>query len=150
MKLFPFIALILIFTSTSSFAKVLPANCISINGTVGIDMTNFMLNDLKVKKEDVILEKTKSELLYSNSVGIPLSTYYGEQEKKSEGVNSEDTTTISEYAHTFREDNAKNIIIKFTYENVENKHNVFLASALVNDHDCAVRFNGYLVVKREF
>ncbi len=66
------------------------------------------------------------------------------------GEEGEDKTTVSEYARSFRENNAKNIIVKFIYEDVAHKHNVILGSALVSDDECSVRFNGYLLISREF
>jgi len=42
------------------------------------------------------------------------------------------------------------LTVKFTYFNKDGKQNVFIASALVNDNECSVRFNGYLTVARAY
>lgn len=114
-------------------------------------MTNAMATDFKIKKESLLIDKTKMEVAYTTPVSEPLSMLFGEQEKAaSGGEKSEDKTTAKEYARSFRENHAKNIVVKFTYENVAHKHDVLLASALVNDDECSVRFNGYIVISREF
>jgi len=58
--------------------------------------------------------------------------------------------SLEEYREIYHEGNPRNLIVKVSYENKESKHNIFLASSIVNDDECSVRFNGYITVKREF
>lgn len=58
--------------------------------------------------------------------------------------------STNEYKKIFSQDNAKNLTVKFTYINKNGKQNIFIASALVNDNECSVRFNGYITVARAF
>jgi len=44
----------------------------------------------------------------------------------------------------------KIIVAKYIYRNEKNQKNIFIASSLQNKYECSVRFNGYLIVKREF
>lgn len=44
----------------------------------------------------------------------------------------------------------KIVVAKYTYRNAENKKNIFIASSLQHKYECSVRFNGYLIVEREF
>lgn len=45
---------------------------------------------------------------------------------------------------------AKSITARYTYTNDKGKKNVFIASSLLNNDECSVRFNGYLILSREF
>ena len=58
--------------------------------------------------------------------------------------------SIKDYIDTYTAYNARNLLIKFTFKNKENKEDIFLASAITNDSECNVRFNGYIIIKREF
>lgn len=44
-------------------------------------MTNAMVADFKIKKESLLIERTKMEVIYAGPVSEPLSMFFGEQEK---------------------------------------------------------------------
>lgn len=141
---------LLYFVSVSVLASVSPEECVGVNNVVGMDMYISMVHDLKIDRSTTILSKTKAEIIALSSVNTMLANYYGEEERQRGGKNSDDRTTAKEYAEGFMADNTKNLIIRYTFENRSQKRNIFLASAFVSDTDCAVRFNGYIIVRREF
>ncbi|MDU6410653.1 MAG: hypothetical protein E6560_06745 [Yersiniaceae bacterium] len=140
----------LIFFSFHTFSAVTPSECVKLNNGIGSAMYISMLEDLKIARSNIIKEKTKATIVATSPVTHPLAMVYGEEEKRLSGEHSEDRTTAEEYAQGFMADNSKNIITEYTFENKEGKHNVFLASAFASESDCSVRFNGYIIVKREF
>lgn len=109
-----------------------------------------MTKDLKIDDSVFNIQKTKAEIISVVPVEYELALMYGEKEHRLDGPNSDIVTTADEYAQGFMENNAKNIIVKYTYEDKQGRQNVFLASTFVSDSECLVRFNGYIIVKREF
>lgn len=134
----------------SANAKTNVNECISVKGDVGKAMLISMVEDFGIEKKSVIEEKTKVKIIREIPVSFKLAQTYGLKEKKLSGDNSDDSTTVNEYAHGFMHDNSKNNIIEYTFESNKNKKNIFLASAFISDTYCIVRFNGYILVKREF
>jgi len=138
------------FSAFSAFSAVTPDECIKINNGIGSAMYISMLDDLKLERASINKEKTKAKIVSITPVTYPLAIVYGKEEKRLSGEHSEDRTTAEEYAQGFMADHARNIIAEYTFENKEGKKNVFLASAFASDNDCSVRFNGYIIVKRDF
>ena len=58
--------------------------------------------------------------------------------------------SLDNYIDGYSTDNTEVIIAKYIYHNAKNQKNVFISSSLKNKYECSVRFNGYLIVEREF
>lgn len=144
-----FIAAILLMSSPS-FSAVTPEQCISIEDDVGIASLFSMEEDLNIPPSQIDKGKTKTEILYIEPVTYELALFYGKKETTLSGTNSEDRTTAEQYAEGFMWNNSKNLIVKYNFYNHEGKENILIISAFISDIDCAVRFNGHVVVKREF
>ena len=43
-----------------------------------------------------------------------------------------------------------NLTVRYTYTNANDKQNIFITSALLNNEECSVRYNGWMTVTREF
>ncbi len=145
-----YLLLLLSVFSVNSFAKISIAKCIGTEGDVGKTMLLTMKEDLNIDKSEIIISKTEAEIMSQSPVTLALAKTYGLQEKKLSGKGGDDPTTADEYAKAFMLDNAKNMIIRYTYESKNNMHNILLTSAFISDSECIVRFNGYLIIKREF
>ena len=145
------LTLLLFFLSRSVFSTTIaPTECIKKENDAGDVMYVVMSRDLKLDDTVFDMKKTKAEIIAITPVNHPLALMYGEAQKQLGGVNSEDLTTAEEFAQGFMDNNAKNIIVKYTYEDKQGRRNIFLASTFVSDVDCIVRFNGYIIVQREF
>ena len=147
---FRIIAFSIILFCFNARALVSPEQCITLQNDVGKAMLMTMLEDFGISRDSIIENKTETELISQQPVNHALALTFGETEQRLSGENSDDPTTAEEYAAGFMAKNAKHQLIKYTFENAVRQHNVLLASAFINDEDCAVRFNGYLIVKREF
>ncbi len=112
-----------------------------------MSMTDAMIRDFGIGEQEIVLNSTVMTLIDKNRVTLPLASLYAKQ-----SYNQEATHFLSESELTsiFMTSNSTNIIVKYDYVNHENKHNVTIASLLVNDDECSVRFNDYIVIKREF
>lgn len=147
------IKLTFLFISMISFngiANVTVNDCIGIHGDVGIAMLLSMKEDFNLDNSAFIDVNTRIKIISEEPVTFALAKTYGLQEKNLSGENSEDSTTVDEYAMGFMTNNAKNVIAEYTFENKNKLQNISLTSAFVSDTDCIVRFNGYIIVKREF
>lgn len=113
-------------------------------------MTTTMLEDFKLDRSVLAMEKTVANIITVMPIDNKLAMMYGEMEHQLDGLNSDMVTTAEAYAHGFMQDNAKNVIVKYTYEDHQGRQNILLTSSFVSNSDCRVRFNGYIVVQREF
>lgn len=110
-------------------------------------MMDEMYKSMRINPDTIVREKTRTELLSNNAVSDILATQYAQAEYKNAPHN---WSSFERYKESYTEYNPRNLIIKFTYENKDKKKNVFLVSAFANDYECDIRFNGYIIVKREF
>ncbi|MFH8136144.1 hypothetical protein ABU178_18505 [Pantoea osteomyelitidis] len=118
-----------------------------INRSVGVSMTDAMVEDFGLQESDILLEKTKMTLLERENVTEKMALFFAQEDKKDPGLEHVKLNSLKEI---YKEDNPKNLIIKYEYFNKENKRNILLGSVVVSDAECSLRFNGYIIVKREF
>lgn len=138
----------LVTIATSNAVAVVKSNpCIVPQSSVGISMLNSMDKEMKIDISTILRDKTKTELVMNEPVSHQLAEQFAIIDEKQ---NPNMWLSVKDYINVYSESNARNLIVKFTFENTNRQHNVFLASALVNDNECSVRFNGYIIVKRDF
>ncbi|PLR30108.1 hypothetical protein [Chimaeribacter arupi] len=141
-------ALIIALTLTSSGLGAVEKNpCIVPHASIGIGMVNAMEQDMGIDARILQEDKTSAELIDNTKMTEILAEQFAVNEARREGKG---WLSAEEYKKIYYNDNTRNLIVKYNYENNMGKHNVFLTSALVNDNECSVRFNGYIIVKREF
>ena len=133
--------------SLSALAEVTPESCLNIHRSVGVSMTDSMVKDFGIAPDVLILDKTVMTLIDKNKMTSQLAAHYARQTYLTEPTHF---LPESELASIFAESDSTNIIVKYDYVNQYNQHNITLASLIVNDEECSVRFNGYIIVKREF
>ncbi|QIX94947.1 Shiga toxin A subunit [Cedecea sp. FDAARGOS_727] len=131
----------------SAVAEVKDNPCVVAQSAIGISMLDAMDKDMKIDIGTILHDKTKTELITNETVTYRLAEQFAVTDKK---LANNKWLSLKDYLDIFSENNARNLIIKFTFENKRSQHDIFLASALVNDNECSVRFNGYIIVKREF
>lgn len=145
MKYWLFLLIIVSTACVAGHAK--DDNCkAAISGT-GIALMDEMHESMLINMNSIEKEKTKTELIYNEPVNAVLARQYAiESHKKT----PEKWLSVKDYIDTYTEFNTRNLIIKFTFKNKENREDIFLVSAITNDYECNVRFNGYIIIKREF
>ena len=141
-----FIGLLLVILSTQSVASN-NAGCAKIGASMYIGLTDAIVEDLNISRDQIIQKNVSVEVIFLS----PISKVYAEQLAK-EDYKKIDTHILSldNYIDGYSTDNTEVIIAKYTYRNAKNQKNVFIASSLQNKYECSVRFNGYLIVEREF
>nr|WP_152540228.1 hypothetical protein [Pantoea sp. IMH] len=142
---------LLIFTllvfSVSSFASpVKDDNCKSPVSGISSSLMNDMYNTMKIDTDSIDKQKTTTELLFNEPVDENLAYQYATDDYR---ATPDRWMTAKDYFDTYFTYNPRNLIIKFTFFKKEKK-DIFLVSAFVNDYECSVRYNGYIIVKREF
>ncbi|WKX26189.1 Shiga toxin A subunit [Tatumella ptyseos] len=143
MRIFIIISIIL---STQSFASN-NLGCAKVGASMYIDLTDAIVEDLKIPRNQISRNNVSVEIISLS----PISKVYAEQLAEMEFKHQ--TTNFlrkNDYARIFYDDDVKIIVAKYTYRNAKNQKNVFIASSLKNKYECSIRFNGYLIVEREF
>lgn len=136
-----------IVTCTAFAETVKDDNCKVPQSATGIEMESLMDKEMRIDTSTIDEEKTKTELISNAIISKVLAQHYGVEDYK---IDPDGWTTLKRYKKMYAQYEIRNLIIKFTYENKNMQQNVFLVSALVDDYECNVRFNGYIIVKREF
>ncbi|WP_345829390.1 hypothetical protein AAGR22_20780 [Erwinia sp. HDF1-3R] len=140
--------LIAVCVCCSSAHAVLQADaCMGIHGSMGSGMTDAMIEDFSLSEKQFIVGETKMEIVEDVPVNYPLADFYAKRDRAEEAIHF---TSLNEIRSIYTEYHPRNIIVKFTYYNKRGKNNVFLTSYVINDYECSIRFNGYIIVKREF
>lgn len=140
-------AIFIRFSLSSALANVTPESCLDINRSVAVSTLDAMVNDFGIQRSEVIIDKTQLSLLYKQKVTSQMADFYARDSYNNEAAHF---FSESKYKELYLESNAQNIIVKYDFVNAQNKHNITIASLLVNDDECSIRLNGYIVVKREF
>lgn len=139
---------LLILAPFSTLAAVTDA-CAVPGSSVEIDMTRSMAADLKLNEQSIA--PPHMELLAVAPVSKELAGQYAKESRDIELKRGNSVTLSYEgYFSAFHDNGAKTLLIKYTYENNEKKKNIFVASSLVNDEECSIRFNGYVTLQREY
>lgn len=112
-----------------------------------IGLTDTIVEDLNISRDHIIQKNFSVEVI---SVS-PIKKVYAEQLAKDDykKLNTH-ILSINNHIEGYSKDNTEVIIAKYTYRNATDKKNIFIASNLKNKYECSVRFNGYLIVEREF
>lgn len=121
--------------------------CKSPYSGTAIELTRVMENKLNINTETIVEKETKTSLISNEKINPTLTNQYANedyQEDPQKGL------PLSTYQEIYSEHDVRNLIIKFTFKNNKRKENVFLVSTLANNSECSIRFNGYIIVKREF
>jgi len=141
-----FIAAFLWLLSVPTFANDY-VGCAKVGASMYIGLTDAIVNDLKINPGQIIRDNVAVEVL---SI-LPISKLYAEQladyDYKHQPL---DVLDKEDYLEGYTTNDVKIIIAKYTYRNIKNQKNIFIASSLQNNNECSLRFNGYLIINREF
>lgn len=136
-----------IVTGTAFAETVKDDNCKVPQSATGIEMESLMDKEMRIDTSTIDEEKTKTELISNIAVSDLMAQQYAIADFNGD---PNDWLKLKDFKNIYSQDNVRNLIIKFTYENKQKKQNIYLVSAFSNDYECDVRFNGYIIVKREF
>ncbi|MFH8133274.1 hypothetical protein ABU178_03635 [Pantoea osteomyelitidis] len=130
--------------SLSSFA-VQKNSCVVINSSVEIALRQVLVDDVGLDPDELDLKQSRLELIDNVLITDKLAKQYAREDiVETKNIDYMDIYNI------YKSNNARNLIVKYTYFNKQGKKNVYIGSALVDALECSLGFKGYLTVSREF
>ncbi|MBB1200945.1 Shiga toxin A subunit [Enterobacteriaceae bacterium 89] len=148
-----YIRKILIFTfSTFSFlVHAEDYGCAAAGASMESALFSKLSTDLGIDTSSVNEMTTTVEVLDIS----PISRVYAEYLARADFNKDPDKDKTEHrynkiYFSSYYENEVKSITAKYTYFNKQNKKDVFIATSLMNKHECSIRFNGYIILSREF
>ena len=116
-----------------------------------LSLFDAMKRDLNINTSTILKNKTRVEVLDVS----PVSKLYAESlakidYEKDKARNKSATLDEKSYFDSYYENHTKSIVAKYTYININREKDVFIASSLINENECSVRFNGYIILSRAF
>ncbi|WP_261640141.1 Shiga toxin A subunit [Erwinia mallotivora] len=123
------------------------AGCAKVGASMYIDLTNAVVRDQHI---DAALLQDKHVTVDVLEI-TPVSEVFAEQMAATDVASQTGTRLRKEdFFESYYTNGAKSITAKYTFINAKGQRDVFIASSLLNNDECSVRFNGYLTLSREF
>lgn len=133
----------------TSYAQI--NGCATVGASMELSLFDAMKRDLNINTSTILKNKTRVEVLDVS----PVSKLYAESlakidYEKDKARNKSATLDEKSYFDSYYENHTKSIVAKYTYININREKDVFIASSLINENECSVRFNGYIILSRAF
>lgn len=123
------------------------AGCAKVGASMYIDLTNAVVRDQHI---DAALLQDKHATVDVLEI-TPVSEVFAEQMAATDVASQTGTMLRKEdFFESYYTNGVKIITAKYTFINAKGQRDVFIASSLLNNDECSVRFNGYLALSREF
>lgn len=123
------------------------AGCAKVGASMYVELTAAVVRDLHIDAGSLQEKHASVEVLAI----IPVSEVFAEQLATTD---SETQTGIKlnkeDFFESYYTNGAKSITAKYTFTDGKGRRDVFIASSLLNNDECSVRFNGYLTLSRQF
>jgi hypothetical protein len=141
------ITMILASTPLFLYAAAPNSDCAAPGHYVEGMLLTSIKNDLGVDLTTIQYKKTVVEVLSVEQV----SDFFAKKLAVADSQKQAGTGLAEkDYYDSYRDNHVVNVTAKYTFTNRDNKRSVFISSALANDDECSVRYNGYLTLSREF
>ncbi|OAT32463.1 putative shiga-like toxin A subunit [Buttiauxella brennerae ATCC 51605] len=110
-----------------------------------------MKNDLDIDIASIQYLKTLVEVLSVEPVSMLMARKMAIADSSADMKKSEDIhLSENEYYGIYHDNHVVNVTAKYTFTDKNNHRDIFISSALANDDECSVKYNGYLTLAREF
>lgn len=125
--------------------------CATVGASMEISLLDEIQKVLNIDPSSIQKTKTIAEVINISPVtklyarSLANMDYEADKNKLGKAYIKE-----SDYFSSYYGNHVQTITAKYVYFNNENKKDVFIASSLMNTEECSIRFNGYLVLYREF
>lgn len=144
-------AILLLILAPPLFATASDYKCAVVGGALEQSLFDAVVHDININGNDIIRAKTTVQVLNVS----PVSKIFAQQLAKADSDadkkrNGTPLLQESDYFESYAINGAKSITVKYTLRNTKGQRSSFIASGLVNNDECSVRFNGYLTLSREF
>lgn len=147
--MFKLIACLLVGIPLTGYAQ--DYGCATVGALMESSLFDAMKAELHINTSPIIKDKTRVEVLDVS----PVSKLYAESLAKSDyekdkARNIKAVLDERSYFDSYYADQVKSVVAKYTYVNNARKKDVFIVSSLMSNYECSIRFNGYLILSREF
>ncbi|MDW8844413.1 Shiga toxin A subunit [Erwinia sp. MMLR14_017] len=125
------------------------SSCAVVGASMEQYLFDSVVHDLNIDGAVIERKETKVQIINIS----PVSDLFAEQLAKTDGNADKNKKALlkeGDYFESYYTNGAKTITAKYIYFNNKNKKNIFIASSIMNNDECSVRFNGYLTLSREF
>lgn len=125
--------------------------CATVGASMEQSLFDSVTKDLNIRPDSIQRKKTRVDIIDVS----PISSVFAKQlahidyESDKSGAGK---AILSEgvYFSTLYDNGVKSITAKYIYLNKQDKRDVFIATSLMNNDECSIRFNGYITLAREF
>lgn len=124
--------------------------CAIVGASIETTLFNTISRDLQIDTSTILRNKTIVNVIDTASVSKLYATSLAKIDYESAMVQGKATIPENAYFDSYYENHTQSLTAKYIYTNKEMKKDVFIASGLVNQDECSVRFNGYITLSREF
>lgn len=124
--------------------------CAIVGGSMETTLFNAISRDLQINTSTILRNKTLVEVIDTSSVSKLYATSLAKIDYESAKVQGKATIQEKAYFDSYYENNTQSLTAKYTYIDSDKNKDVFIASSLMNEDECSVRFNGYITLLREF
>lgn len=124
--------------------------CASVGASMESSLFDAISKDLKIDPAAVQRDKTTVEVIITSSVSELYAESLAKRDHKENIDKGQTTIPVRDYFSSYYENSAQSITAKYTYTNIRGMKDIFIASSLMNKDECSIRFNGYLILAREF
>lgn len=144
-------ALLFLLMAAPCFSHAAEGNCAVIGGSMEQSLFDAIVHDLNIDGATIQRDKTIVNVLYMSPVSEAFAHQLAKTDSDSDRKrNGKALLPESDYFESYYINGAKSITARYTFINQHGKRNVFIASSLMNNDECSVRFNGYLTLSRQF
>jgi len=123
------------------------AGCAKTGTLMYTALTDAIVRDLHIDRAMLVEKNTTVNVIDIS----PVSKLFAEQMANADyNKQAEPWLSKEEYFDIYYNHGVKSITAKYTFKDIKGKRDIFIASSLLNDDECSVRFNGYMTLSREF
>ena len=124
--------------------------CATIGAAMEVALFDAISRDLQIDTSTILRNKTTVEVISISSVSKLYATSLAKLDYENAMAKGKAIIPESAYFGSYYENHTQSLTAKYIYTNKEMKKNIFIASSLMNNDECSVRFNGYITLLREF
>ncbi|WP_312454977.1 Shiga toxin A subunit [Pseudescherichia sp.] len=125
--------------------------CATVGALMEQSLFDSVTKDLNIRPDSIQRKKTRVDIIDVSPISSVFANqlahidYESDKSGTGKAILSEE-----EYFSTLYDNGVKSITAKYIYLNKQNKRDVFIATSLMNNDECSIRFNGYITLAREF
>ena len=114
-------------------------------------LLTHLKNDLGIDLTTIRFEKTTVDIVRVAPVSELFARQLAAMDSRADmNKPKADRLSEKEYFALYYNGNVQTVTATYTLTNINNQRDIFISSALVNDEECSIRYNGYLTIARGF